>query len=339
MSGGYAGAMNDRLIRACLIVATLILAGCGAEKPAPPKPPSQAEAVVHETDLLRLTLTPEAQKRLGIRTVTVADGTSARIREVGAELVVPGLGPAGVPTGSTSNIAQIAAAQTAADGEVARTTAQLRLATIARDRAAALVREEAGSVRARDEAEAALAAARAAMDVAREQRRQLGPAVASMAAQPLLWVRVPVFGSDVRAIDRARPAMIRPLGDAAATPQSARPVSAPPSANAVAGTVDLFYALDNRARTWRVGQRVAVALPMGGAMQGLAVPTAAIVRDINGGEWVYRKTAPDSYLRQRIEVASVSGDTALLARGLERGAEIVTDGAAELFGTEFGTPH
>jgi hypothetical protein len=339
MRGGYAGAMNDRPIRTCFIAATLVLAGCGAEKPAPPKPPSKAEAVVHEADLLRLTLTPEAQQRLGIRTVTVADGTSARIREVGGELVVPGLGPAGVPTGSTSNIAQIAAAQAAADGEVARTTAQLRLATIARDRAAALVREEAGSVRARDEAEAALAAARAAADVAREQRRQLGPAVASMASQPLLWVRVPVFGSDVQAIDRARPAMIRPLGDPAASPQSARPVSAPPSANAVAGTVDLFYALDNRARTWRVVQRVAVALPMGGAMQGLTVPTAAIVRDINGGEWVYRKTGPGTYLRQRIEIASVSGDTALLARGLDRGAEIVTDGAAELFGTEFGTPH
>ena len=78
---------------------------------------------------------------------------------------------------------------------------------------------------------------------------------------------------------------------------------------------------------------------MGGATQGLAVPTAAIVRDINGGEWVYRKTGDNSYMRQRIEVASVSGDTALLSRGLERGAEIVTDGAAELFGTEFGTPH
>ena len=36
MSGGYAGGMNDRLIHACFIVATLILTGCGAEKPAPP---------------------------------------------------------------------------------------------------------------------------------------------------------------------------------------------------------------------------------------------------------------------------------------------------------------
>jgi len=318
---------------------TIALASCGEEKSTPAKPPSKAEAVVHETDLLRLTLTPEAQQRLGIRTVTVADGSSGQTRQVGGELVVPALGPSGVPTGSASNITQIAAAQAAAEGEVARTSAQLRLAIIARDRAEALVREEAGSVRARDEAEAAFAAARAAADVAREQRRQLGPAVAAMAGQSMLWVRVPVFGSDVPAIERGRPAMVRPLGDHAAPPQSARPVSAPPSANAVAGTVDLFYALDNRTRAWRVGQRVAVALPMGGMTQGLAIPTAAIVRDINGGEWVYRKTGANTYERQRIEVATTSGTTSLLARGLERGAEVVTDGAAELFGTEFGTPH
>lgn len=256
--------MASRFSPAVCGALTILLASCGDEKSTPAKPPSKAEAVVHETDLLRLTLTPDAQQRLGIRTVTVVDGNSSQTRNVGGELVVPGLGPSGVPTGSASNIAQIATAQAAADGEMARTSAQLRLAIIVRDRAAALVREEAGSVRARDEAEAALAAARAAASVANEQRRQLGPAVASMAGQPLLWVRVPVFGSDVQAIDRARSAMVRPLGDPAAPPQSARPVSAPPSANAVAGTVDLFYALDNRARAWRVGQRVAVGLPMGG---------------------------------------------------------------------------
>ena len=43
---------------------------------------------------------------------------------------------------------------------------------------------------------------------------------------------------------------------------------------------------------------------------------------------------------QRLEsFASVADGRALLSRGLERGAEVVTDGAAELFGTEFGTPH
>lgn len=132
--------------------------------------------------------------------------------------------------------------------------------------------------------------------------------------------------------------MVRTLGDAGA-PRSASPVQAPPSANTVAGTVDLYYAVDNRDRIFRVGQRVAVDLPLAGQTEGLSVPSAAILRDIHGGEWVYQKTAPDTFVRQRVEVASESGGRALLARGLSNGAQVVTDGAAELFGTEFGAAH
>jgi len=315
------------------------LPGCGADTKAPSKPPSKAEVVAHEAELLRLTLTPQAQDRLGIKTVIIGSGSTSRTRQTSGEIVVAPDGATGVPTGSASNLAQIGTAQAAADGEVARTAALLRLAVIARDRSAALVKAEAGSVRAVDEAAAALATARAAADMAAEQRRLLGPAVAAMGRQTILWVRVPVFGSDISSLARGAVAMIRPLAAGSTPPQSARPVAAPPSANAAAGTTDLFYALDNRSGGWRVGQRVSVALPMGGSIDGLAVPVAAIVRDINGGEWVYRKMAPDVYVRQHIEIASVTGGIALLSRGLEAGAEVVTDGAAELFGTEFGTPH
>lgn len=327
----------------CLPIATwpllVILTGCGSDPASPPAPPTKAAAVAHESDLLKLTLTTQAQQRLGIRTVRIGDGSAAQVRETSGEVVVPATGGAGVPTGSTSNLAQIGVSQVAAEGEVARAQAQVRLAVIAYNRADALVREEAGSVRGRDEAAAALATARAALDAARAQRGLLGPSIASMGNLSTLWVRVPVFGTDVSAIERGRTATVRPLGDDRAAPRAARPVQAPPSANAVAGTVDLFFALDNRDPAYRVGQRVAVALPLGGRADGLSVPTAAIVRDIYGGEWVYRKTAPDTYVRQRIEVASVTDGRALLSRGLERGAEVVTDGAAELFGTEFGTPH
>ena len=119
-----------------------------------------------------------------------------------------------------------------------------------------------------------------------------------------------------------------------------RPVDAPPSANAVAGTVDLYFALDNRDRAYRVGQRVSVALPLaGGRSEGLSVPTSAILRDIYGGEWVYAKTEADTYVRQRIEVAATEGGRAILSRGLRPGTLVVTAGAAELFGTEFGVAH
>lgn len=316
-----------------------VLSGCGSD-PAPPKAsPAKTEVIAHESDLLKLTLTAQAQQRLGIRTVKIGDGSAMQTRQTSGEVVVPSSGAAGVPTGSTSNLAQIGVSQVAAEAEIARAQAQVQLAVIAYNRADALVREEAGSVRGRDEAAAALATARAALGAARAQRGLLGPSISSMGALATLWVRVPVFGTDVSAIERGSAATVRPLGDDRAAPRAARPVQAPPSANAVAGTVDLFFALDNRDRAYRVGQRVAVALPLGGRADGLSVPAAAIVRDIYGGEWVYRKTAPDTYVRQRIEVASVADGRALLSRGLERGADVVTDGAAELFGTEFGTPH
>nr|WP_294814847.1 efflux RND transporter periplasmic adaptor subunit [uncultured Sphingomonas sp.] len=300
-------------------------------------PPAKAEAVAHEAELLKLTLTPQAQQRLGIQTVRIGAGEASRMRETSGEIVAPNAG-GGVPTGSLSNLAQIGTSQAMVDGEVARARAQVRLARIALNRASQLVHEEAGSVRARDEAAAALATAQAQADAAIAQRRLLGPAIASLGNQPTLWVRAPVFGTDVAGVARDASATVRPLGEGG-TPRGARPVQAPPSANAVAGTVDLYYTIDNRDRSYRVGQRVSVQLPLGGTQQGLSVPAAAILRDMYGGEWVYERTAPDTYVRQRVEVAANTNGQAILARGLRPGAVIVTTGAMELFGTEFGVAH
>ncbi|MGQ2955669.1 MAG: efflux RND transporter periplasmic adaptor subunit [Blastomonas fulva] len=254
------------------------------------------------------------------------------------EIVIPAAS-GGAPINAASNLQQLAAQQTAANGEETRARAQLQLARIAYNRAAELVDEEAGSIRARDEAAAALATAKAAANVAASQRRLLGPAVGTLTNQRYVWVRVPVFGTDLAAIQQGQSALIAPLG-ADGAKRSARPVDAPPSANAVAGTVDLYFALDNRDRAYRVGQRVSVTLPVaGGERQGLSVPASAILRDIYGGEWVYAKTAPDTYVRQRIEVAASEGGRAVLSRGLVPGTVVVTTGAAELFGTEFGVAH
>ncbi|MGK6320327.1 efflux RND transporter periplasmic adaptor subunit [Sphingomonas sp. DT-204] len=316
-----------------------LLAGCGGSAPATKgTAPAKAEPVAHESELLKLTLTPDAQRRLAIATVRVGEGDARSMRETSGEVVVPSVG-AGVPTSSLSNIAQIGSQQAAADGEVARTAAQVRLARIALNRAAGLVREEAGSIRARDEAAAALATAEAAARAAVAQRRLLGPPVAAMSSQSALWVRVPVFGTDVAALARGQAAEVRPLGSNGQT-RAARPVQAPPSADAAVGTVDLYYALDNRDRAYRVGQRVAVSLPLaGGARQGLSVPASAVLRDVYGGEWVYQRTAPASYVRRRIEIASSVAGRVIVSRGLSRGDEIVIAGAMELFGTEFGVAH
>ena len=325
-------------MRQILFLAPLLLAGCGSDPSKPPAPPAHGETIAHETELLKLTLTPQAQRRLGIGLARVGDGSASAQRQVAGEIVVPPTSANGVPVNSTTNLQQIGSQQAAADAELARASAQARLAQIALNRAEGLVREEAGSIRARDEAAAALAAAQAALGAARQQRQLLGPSVASLGSQSTLWVRASVFGSDIGNVRRDSAATIRPLGTGG-TPRLARPVQAPPSANTNAGTVDLYFAVDNRDRAFRVGQRVSVDLPLAAQTQGLSVPSAAILRDIYGGEWVYQKTAPNTFVRQRIEVASEGDGRALLARGLAPGAEVVTTGAAELFGTEFGAAH
>jgi len=89
----------------------------------------------------------------------------------------------------------------------------------------------------------------------------------------------------------------------------------------------------------RVGERVLVDLPEQGGLgsAALEVTASAILTDINGGEWVYVETAPRQFERRRVEVARIASGQATLARGLASGVRVVTVGAAELFGTEFGT--
>ncbi len=66
------------------------------------------------------------------------------------------------------------------------------------------------------------------------------------------------------------------------------------------------------------------------------MPWAAVLHDIHGGQWVYEQIAPQTFVRRRIAVDRVAGTAAVLSRGPKPGSQIVTDGAAELFGTEFG---
>ncbi|MGC4028240.1 MAG: hypothetical protein QM696_05145 [Steroidobacteraceae bacterium] len=321
-----------------LLLVPLALAACSREPSPAADHPAASEVIASETELLRLTLNDEAQQRLGIETTAVTAGSLNAVRQVAGEIVVPPTSAGGIPTGSKTDLQQIGALQAAADSELARAEAQARLASTVLERAEGLVNAEAGSIRARDEAAAALASAQAALTAAREQRRLLGPSVSTMNQQAMLWVRVSVYAGDLDVVQRNANATVRTLG-AAGAPREARPVQAPPSANNVAGTIDLFYAVPNTDRALRVGQRVAVDLPLGTRTSGLSVPRSAIVRDIYGGEWVYVQTAPRTYVRQRIEVAAEREGLALLERGLAEGVQVVTAGAAELFGTEFGAAH
>ena len=66
------------------------------------------------------------------------------------------------------------------------------------------------------------------------------------------------------------------------------------------------------------------------------VPYAAVYYDLNGATWVYTNPEPLTFVRAPITVDSITGDVAVLSKGPPVGTAVVTVGATELYGTEFG---
>ena len=152
-----------------------------------------------------------------------------------------------------------------------------------------------------------------------------------------IWVRVPVYVGDVERLALDQPAGIGGLADPPGVKvRPAKPVTAPPSGDPLAATVHLFYEVDNKDRSIRPGQRVGVTLPLKGDEESLAVPRSALIRDALGGTWIYENIAPHVYTRRRVFIDRVVGDLAALTAGLQPGAKVVSQAAAELYGAEFG---
>jgi multidrug efflux pump subunit AcrA (membrane-fusion protein) len=105
----------------------------------------------------------------------------------------------------------------------------------------------------------------------------------------------------------------------------------------LSASADLYFEAANRDGKLNPGQRVGVELPLRGEREGLVVPAKAILYDIYGGTWVYEKTGEHAFQRQRILVEYTQEDLAILRKGPAAGTEVVVDGAAELYGTEFGS--
>lgn len=157
-----------------------------------------------------------------------------------------------------------------------------------------------------------------------------------------IWIRVPVFVDLLGSIDKDKMAYLVALSGKSLpntdseTPIEAKLISAPPSADPATASADLYYEIDNRRLGLRPGQRVGMDLPLVGESEALVVPSAALIYDVHGGVWVYSRTGGREYTRRRVDVRWVEGHVAVLAAGPDEGTEVVTSGAAELFGTEFG---
>lgn len=323
--------MLKRILAACFawLFATLPLhaADSGGSAPA---------TITKEGDLVVLTLKPEAEQALRLKVVPVERRTSPATRLFSGEVVIPLAGEgkpvAPVLGGTLEEVLRLADLQAAADGRILQAQVQIDAAKIAVERAQKMLSAEAGSARTVDEAKTALATAEAAMSTAQVQRDLLGGTVGQGKRK---WVRVAIYSGELSLLDANAEASIQVLGSALSV--NAKPVTGPPTANALTNTVDWYYALPADTKL-RAGERVAVEIAtLDSKTESLVAPFNAVLHDIHGGQWVYEQTAEHIYTRRRVQVARLSGSDAVLASGPKVGSKIVTDGAAELFGTEFMT--
>ncbi len=175
------------------------------------------------------------------------------------------------------------------------------------------------------------------LSVTRGQTVAAGAALFEVADLQLVWIRVPIYVDLLPEVDTQAEARIVGLdGRGSGTPRLVRPIAAPPTADALSTTADLYFVAANPVGDLRPGQRVGVELAMRGAQTALVVPVKAILYDIYGGVWVYIQTAEHVFQRSRALIQFTDTDRAILASGPPEGSLVVTDGAAELFGTEFG---
>lgn len=388
---------------ALLILLGPLFAACGSDHTPPHgAPPASMNKVVKEGDLNTLTLTDTAIARLGIRTATIARMTMGDSRTVSGDVIaIPGrtvtlTAPMAGTVLDAGPGASLTAGHSVRKGQrlfrllilpserdllsaredVAQKQVQYDVAVEKVNRAEQLLKERAGSVRAKQEADAELAGITASLRVAKArlellrghptddladrlstlnveaptdgmiQRVFITPSQVVATAAPImeltslstLWIRVPVYAGDADDIDRTANALIQTLSDNDGEHPiiSARPVDGPMTADPLTTSVDMYYEIDNKDGRFRPGQRISASIPRRGQQASLAIPYSAVLYDASGGTWVYERTGQNTFVRRRVDIEHVHDGLVQLRRGPGEGAEIVTVGAAELFGTEFG---
>ena len=380
-----------------------ILSGCGSAPPPATKPaaavPAKVDNRVKESDLTRVTLSPEAERRLGLELAAVTERSLSHQLQIAGEVVaIPGkalivaapasgtvaLAAKGIAVGQGVRRGQVIFRltpmlppqrdlKTTYEADVQSAKSRFDTAKQQLDRTQQLLRDMAGSQRNVEAAMQEFGQAKAAYDAAQERLHRLGThpleadvempvaapsdgmlrqilaaegqnvtagaALFEVADFNTVWLRVPIYAGDLREIGSATTVPVRDIDGSGAVLQGRR-VNAPPTADPLAVTSDLYYELSNASAQLRPGQRLSVTLPVKAAAgKGLAFPASAILYDVQGGTWVYVSAGAHVYRRQRVELMETVRDVAFVSRGVKADDKVVVQGATELFGTEFGAGH
>jgi multidrug efflux pump subunit AcrA (membrane-fusion protein) len=172
--------------------------------------------------------------------------------------------------------------------------------------------------------------------VAAGQEAGAGTSLFEVVDLSAVWIRVPVYAGDVSALKPNAPATIQALSGGQ-TWQAGPVPDAPPSGDPASATVHLYYGLANAGTRFKPGEKVLVTIPVSGSQMWTEVPWSSIVFDTNGGTWLYESLGDRRYARRRVDVDHNAAGIAYLNAGIADGKPVVAEGAAELWGFEFGT--
>ncbi len=385
-----------------LLVVVLLIASCsGGEPPTQKESPAHVENPVSESKLATVTLTPAAEERLGIETAVASYQPMPGYLELGGEIIaLPGTAVrVSAPVAGTVLLLRSGAAVQAGSvvkrgqeimrllllpaekdlvgtwEDVAVKQVEYEVAQAKVKRTETLLKDNAISEKAHQEAVAASAVANAALKAAKAKLTLLSgsgfdsaaidqstlvikspiggvvqdifvasgqtvPASTNLfevVSQKPVWIRVPVYSGHLAKIARDKAARVFSLGAGGeSASDEAQPVKGPLLSDAQSASSVLFFRCENSEGRYRIGERVTVKLTLVTESESLVIPWSSIVHDIYDGTWVYVKTAPHTYSRRRVGVSRIVDDLAVIERGLEAGDEVVTTAVAELYGTEFG---
>ncbi len=107
----------------------------------------------------------------------------------------------------------------------------------------------------------------------------------------------------------------------------------PATIQAIEGT-DLTRVVLTSEAAKRIGVRTAPARAEAG--KRTVIPYDAVLYDPNGDTWTYTSPKHLVFVRQDITVDRIDGDRAILSAGPASGTPVVTVGALEIWGVEYG---
>jgi cobalt-zinc-cadmium efflux system membrane fusion protein len=92
-------------------------------------------------------------------------------------------------------------------------------------------------------------------------------------------------------------------------------------------TIPVRIAAENPSGLLKQGMYVDAEILPAKAETLVVVPAAAVLRDADNLPFVYAQVKPGTFERRHIEIADQIGDNYTLTKGVDDGAEILTDGA------------